>query len=226
MTFDPSKLLRKATSRAKSDVANKLVSMMLHELSRRVTQTVGLTVNGEVYSKLATGFFGTQCPYCNKQLVAKHVAVEHLDGMNRRRAGLHIPGNVVISCSDCNREKRADDQRAILTLATSGWESFLSHDSERCARPCKTCEYWEVLFPDLAIRKNHLSQAVERILEFRNIPQVAAAIKASLVTQEAARKMLEEFYREGQEYARSRINSLADSVLPRFERQIGGMMES
>jgi len=226
MTFDPSKLLRKATSRAKSDVANKLVSMMLHELSRRVTKTVGLTVNGEVYSKLATGFFGTRCPYCNKELVAKHVAVEHLDGMNRRRAGLHIPGNVVISCSDCNREKRADDQRAILTLAQSGWESFLSHDSERCVRPCRVCEYWEAIFPDLATRKKHLSQAAERILEFRNIPQIATAIKASLVTQEAARKMLEDLYREGQKYAHSRINSFADSLSPQFEGRIGGMIES
>ena len=218
MNFDPGKLLRKATSRAKSDVANKLVSMMLHELSRRVTQINGMTVNGEVYSKLATEFFAKRCPYCNKELVAKHVAVEHLDGMNRRRAGLHIPGNVVISCSDCNREKRSDDQRAILTLAQSGWESFLSHNSERCARPCKVCEYWEGLFPDAETRKDHLIQAVERILKFRNIPQIAASLEASLATQESASKMLEDFYREGQEYAHSRINSLADSLAPRIKK--------
>lgn len=225
MNFDPSKLLRKATSRAKSDVANKLVSMMLHELSRRVTQAAGFTVNGEVYSRLATGFFGMRCPYCSRELVAKHVAVEHLDGMNRCRAGLHIPGNVVISCSDCNREKRADDQRAILTLARSGWESFLSHDSERCAGPCKACEYWEALFPDLAARKAHLSQAIERILEFRSIPQIAAVIEASMGTQEAARMILEELYRDAQVYAHSRINNYADSVLPRRERRTGGIIE-
>jgi hypothetical protein len=35
---DPISKLRSATRRAKSDVANKLVSMCLHEMSRRISQ--------------------------------------------------------------------------------------------------------------------------------------------------------------------------------------------
>ena len=35
---DSTSQLRSATRRAKSDVANKLVSMCLHELSRRISQ--------------------------------------------------------------------------------------------------------------------------------------------------------------------------------------------
>ena len=195
MDFDPSRLLRKATGRAKSDVANKLVSMLLHELSRRITLSSGLSVNGEVYSRLATEFFGQNCPYCGRGLVARHVAVEHLDGMNRRRAGLHIPGNVVLSCSDCNREKRRDDQAVELKLAESGWESFLSHDSTRCVQSC------------------NLALSRERILEFRRTPAIAAAIEASLEAQGSVKNVLESFYREGQLYAQTKIAELAESVL-------------
>ncbi len=35
---DPTAQLRSATRRAQSDVANKLVSMFLHELSRTISQ--------------------------------------------------------------------------------------------------------------------------------------------------------------------------------------------
>ena len=213
MDFDPSRLLRKATGRAKSDVANKLVSMLLHELSRRITLSSGLSVNGEVYSRLATEFFGQNCPYCGRGLVARHVAVEHLDGMNRRRAGLHIPGNVVLSCSDCNREKRRDDQAVELKLAESGWESFLSHDSTRCVQSCKSCDYWASLFPDPATRAKHLALSRERILEFRRTPAIAAAIEASLEAQGSVKNVLESFYREGQLYAQTKIAELAESVL-------------
>jgi hypothetical protein len=212
MNFDPSKLLRKATSRAKSDVANKLVSMLLHELSRRVNQTTRLTVNGPAYSRLAADFFGSKCPYCSRELVARHVSVEHLDGMNRFRAGLHIPGNVVVSCSDCNREKRRDDQLRELSLAKSGWESFLSHDSLHCKQSCKTCAYWEILFPDIEARKAHLFRVRSLICEFRNTPEVAASIEASLAVQETARHTLENFYRESQAYALTSIKELVDSI--------------
>jgi len=212
MNFDPSQLLRKSTFRAKSDVANKLVSMLLHELSRRINQVTRLTVNGAAYSKLAFDYFGNLCPYCARELRSKHVAVEHLDGMNRFRAGLHIPGNVLISCSDCNKEKRRDDQLAQLVLASSGWESFLSHDSIRCPVGCKSCSYWRELMPIQEIRTDHLLKSANRIREFRAIPEIHAALKASESMQKEAAIALQEFYREGQNYAQSRIDSLADAV--------------
>ena len=48
--FDTAAYLRKATSRAKSDVANKLISMLLHEISRRVVGAVGLSVTDAIYA--------------------------------------------------------------------------------------------------------------------------------------------------------------------------------
>ena len=42
VSFDTSAYLRRATGRAKSDVANKLVSMFLHEVSRRLCGSTGI----------------------------------------------------------------------------------------------------------------------------------------------------------------------------------------
>lgn len=215
MNFDPGQLLRKSTARAKSDVANKLVSMLLHELSRKANQAGGMNVNGPRYAKLATDFFGQHCPYCSAELVAGRVAVEHLEGMNRVRAGLHIPGNVVVSCSNCNREKRRDDQLAVLTLAETGWESFLAHDSTRCKESCKTCAYWRLLFPDQALRSMHLQASKNRIQEFQRLPEVETALLAGQRIRTSAKQALESFYREGQAYALRRVTELANSVWDR-----------
>ena len=46
MSFDVSRALKKSTGRAKSDVANKLVSMFLHEVSRKACSAFGMTVSG------------------------------------------------------------------------------------------------------------------------------------------------------------------------------------
>jgi hypothetical protein len=49
---DPTAQLRSATRRAKSDVANKLISMCLHELSRRISENWPIKVDGEEYEEL------------------------------------------------------------------------------------------------------------------------------------------------------------------------------
>ena len=46
MEFDSAQALRRATGRAKSDVANKLVSMLLHEISRRACSAGEMSVSG------------------------------------------------------------------------------------------------------------------------------------------------------------------------------------
>ena len=125
MNFDTAKYLGRATARAKSDVANKMVSMFLHEISRRITSNEGLRVTDQAYVNAVTETFGANCTYCQGPLELNRSAVEHLDGMNRFRAGLHIPGNVTVACVTCNREKRRDDQLKTLRLAESGWESFV-----------------------------------------------------------------------------------------------------
>jgi len=142
MSFDSSAYLRRATGRAKSDVANKLVSMFLHEISRRLASGLDFGVTDPNYAFAVFKAFGNACCYCGRALESDRAAVEHLDGMNRFRVGLHIPGNVIVSCTRCNREKRRDDSTPKLVLADSGWESFLSHDSTRCVAGCNSCAYW------------------------------------------------------------------------------------
>src|SRR6185437_16028950 len=109
MLTDPVSKLRSATRRAKSDVANKLVSMFLHELSRKICQNWRVKVDSEEYEKLVREQFHRQCPYCSCDLANSESVIEHLDVMNRYRVGLHVPGNVLVACRRCNSEKRRDD---------------------------------------------------------------------------------------------------------------------
>lgn len=120
MSFDSSQALKKATGRAKSDVANKLVSMFLHEVSRRACEAGGESVSNSDYRAAVVNAFGHCCLYCNRELEHDRAAVEHLDGMNRFRVGLHVPGNVAVACRRCNSEKRRDDQKPVLHLAPNG----------------------------------------------------------------------------------------------------------
>jgi hypothetical protein len=194
MEFRTSLHLSKATSRAKSDVANKLVSMLLHEISRRVTvKAGGLSVTDPSYTERVEQSFGHLCLYCGRSLENDRAAVEHLDGMNRFRLGLHVPGNVAVACIWCNREKRRDDQRTQLTLASTGWESFLSHDGKRCDPGCKTCAYWLKMLPDAKARWKHLKEARRKIHVFR--ANFATVIQESEKVRNALHDSVERLYR-------------------------------
>ncbi len=61
---DPISKLRSATRRAKSDVANRLISMCLHEMSRRISQKWPVKADGAEYEELVRDSFGNRCPYC------------------------------------------------------------------------------------------------------------------------------------------------------------------
>lgn len=203
---DPISKLRSATRRAKSDVANKLISMCLHEMSRRISQNWSIRVDGEEYERFVRERFGNQCPYCSRDLADSDSVIEHLDGMNRLRAGLHVPGNVLVACKRCNSEKRRDDSLRILSLARSGWESFLSHDSTRCVAPCRTCLYWGSIWADGAERKLRLSENLERLRSFRNaFPEFQQALPSLMETQPA---LLTKLYTDCQTFAEREINTL------------------
>lgn len=208
MSFDTAKYLGRATARAKSDVANKMVSMFLHEISRRITSNEGLRVTDLAYVNAVTETFGDKCAYCRRPLELNGAAVEHLDGMNRFRAGLHIPGNVTVSCIICNREKRRDDQLVKLVLAESGWESFLAHDSKRCSSNCKTCKYWASVWPDPHVRSEMLKQSQARILDFRK--RHSAILNWSIQARFHLQENLEALYRDCQDFAMTRIATLVD----------------
>lgn len=209
---DPVSKLRSATRRAKSDVANKLVSMCLHEMSRRVSQTWPLKVDDAEYEALVRAKFGAACPYCRRDLTDSDSIIEHLDGMNRLRAGLHVPGNVLVACKRCNGEKRRDDSLKALKLAASGWESFLLHTGDGCDSPCGTCRYWEGIWPDTAERKLRLSQSLERIRSFRaNFPDLQKTLASAADTHPA---LLAKLYVDCQAFAEKEINALLEKLAP------------
>lgn len=205
---DPSSQLRSATRRAKSDVANKLVSMFLHELSRKIGQSWPIKVDGEEYEKLVRQQFENKCPYCSCDLDGTICIVEHLDGMNRCRAGLHLPGNVLVACKRCNGEKRRDDLLKTLLLANSGWESFLAHDGTRCAPLCPTCNYWKEIWPDESERRMKLKESLEKIRVFRDqfseFEQILVSLRQTLPS------LLAKLYSDCQLFAETEIKLLLE----------------
>lgn len=214
MQFDTAAYLRKATSRAKSDVANKLISMLLHEFSRRVVATVGQSANDPSYARDVASIFGDKCAYCQRVLEPDRAAVEHLEGMNRFRIGLHVPGNVVVSCKKCNSAKRQDDQRVLLSIAESGWETFLSHDGTKCPAGCQGCAYWAAVWPDAHERRSQLEASREKISKFRSL--YATSSDWSARTRAAYKDQINILYKACQESANSQIQETADELFKKL----------
>lgn len=207
---DPTSQLRSATRRAKSDVANKIVSMFLHELSRRIAEQWKFRIGGEEYEKLVREWFKNKCPYCSRPLSDGQPVIEHLDGMNRYRAGLHVAGNVLVACRKCNGEKRRDDSAKTLSLAESGWASFLSHDGTRCAPSCLTGRYWSSIWNDETERGTRMRENSERIRSFRaafpELEQILPTIR------EALPELLTKLYSDCQSFAENEIRALLEGL--------------
>ena len=207
---DPTAQLRVATRRAKSDVANKLISMFLHEFSRKISETWKIKVDGKEYEELVRKWFDNRCPYCVCNLADTISVIEHLDGMNRYRAGLHAPGNVLVACKRCNCEKRRDDSLRVLVLAKSGWESFLCHDGRRCAEACLTCTYWKKIWDNDIVRRERLAENLQRIHAFRcafpEFQEVIPTLSDTLPT------LLTKLYSDCQIFAEAEIKALLQSI--------------
>jgi hypothetical protein len=132
--------------------------------------------------------------------------------MNRYRAGLHVPGNVLVACKKCNDEKRRDDSRKILSLAKSGWESFLSHEGTNCVETCLTCKYWVGVWGEETERKVRLAENLEKIRSFR---RVFVEFEQSLPTlAEILPVLLTKLYADCQNFAEAEIKLLLET----FER--------
>ena len=219
---DPTSQLRSATRRAKSDVANKLVSMCLHELSRRVSEGWRVKVDGEEYERLAREQFGNRCPYCSCDLASTVAVIEHLDGMNRYRAGLHVPGNVLVACRRCNGEKRRDDSSKNLSSGQSGWEAFLSHNGTQCVASCPTCRYWSSIWPNQEEKELRLKENLARLRLFRSLfPEFERALPEILKTLP---DLLTKLYSDCQAFAESEISTLLKRLeeVPRGTRGLHG----
>lgn len=189
--------------------------MFLHELSRRISRSWPVRVDGEEYEKLVRERFGNRCPYCSCDLAETASVIEHLDGMNRYRVGLHVPGNVLVACRSCNNQKRRDDSVRVLSLGAYGWESFLSHDGTHCPASCLTCRYWKGVWEDEAERKLRLSKALQRIRSFRSTFTDFERVLPSL--RETLPGLLAKLYVDCQTFAESEIQSL----LEKFDRSHG-----
>jgi len=208
---DAASQIRSATRRAKSDVANKLISMFLHELSRIISEDWRTKVGSEGYERSVRELFDNRCPYCLRVLVTSESVIEHLDGMNRYRAGLHVPGNVLVACRKCNSEKRRDDSLQVLSLAGFGWASFLSHDGSRCISSCLTCQYWKSIWPDEVERKQRLGENLVRIQSFRSTFSEFEQILPKLM--ETLPALLTKLYADCQTFAETEIKALLEKFL-------------
>ena len=186
--------------------------MFLHELSRKISQDWKVRIDSEEYTRLVRSRFDNRCPYCSCDLTIAVPVIEHLDGMNRYRAGLHVPGNVLVACKKCNSEKRRDDSLRLLSIAKFGWESFLSHDGTRCPASCLTCRYWRGMWVDDAERLQRLSENLERIRSFRSTFPEFEQLLPSLM--EKLPELLMKVYSDCQTFAEREIKSL----LERFDQ--------
>jgi hypothetical protein len=193
--------------------------MFLHDLSRKISASLGRSVTDARYAEAVEAAFGRNCCYCSVPLEKDRTSVEHLEGMNRVRLGLHIPGNVILACKRCNGEKRRDDQLHQLTLAECGWESFLSHDSTRCAPTCNTCRYWKAVWPEPIERTERMMNARQRISAFRS--QYPSSLKWSRGARATLRQTVDSLYRGCQEFATSQIRTTVDEAFSRLSEQAG-----
>lgn len=175
-----------------------------------------MKVDGPEYGALVRQWFSNHCPYCLRSLAGVIAVVEHLDGMNRYRTGLHVTGNVLVACKRCNGEKRRDDSVRNLSLAESGWASFLSHDGTRCTPRCMTCEYWRLVWADEGERGLRMSQSLDRIRVFRasfpEFEQVMPGIRNALPP------LLTKLYLDCQTFAETETKAL----LEKFEEASPG----
>lgn len=199
-------------------MANKLVSMFLHELSRKITASLGLGVTDATYANAVEGLFGSGCCYCGQPLENDRTSIEHLEGMNRFRLGLHIPGNVIVACKRCNVEKRRDDQLVHLALAETGWESFLSHDSTRCKAGCKACAYWSRVWPDSAERVESMRNAKQRIVGFR--ARYPESLEWSAKATGFLRQTVDTLYRGCQEFATVQIRKTVEETFASLSKEV------
>lgn len=185
--------------------------MFLHEVSRRACVAGSMTVSDLRYRDYVLKSFGHSCLDSGRNLEHDRASVEHLDGMNRFRAGLHVPGNVAMACRRYNNEKRRDDPKAKLSLASSGWESFLSHDGHRCEAECKTCSYWASVWPDDTLRIQMLGQVRERIRQFQLPYNLFITWSANV--RPSIQNKVEALYRACQDFATGEIEKLTSELV-------------
>ena len=104
----------------------------------------------------------------------------------------------------------SDFRLKVLSLARSGWESFLSHEGTKCAASCLTCQYWKSIWEGETERRLRLSENLQRVRSFRSaFPEFEQALPSLAETLPA---LLTKLYSDCQTFAETEINSLLKSL--------------
>lgn len=102
------------SKRTRSDISNIAVRMLLQEESSKYKAHT----NKQIFEIL-----GKKCIYCESET---DITIDHLVPINKKDCGLHIAGNLVPACRECNHEKSGKSWRFFAnSAATERIEAFL-----------------------------------------------------------------------------------------------------
>ena len=110
------------TYNTSGDAANTAVRSLLTKIGEYYLQKSFNTSSGngkKEWERIKQEVFNNQCAYCNAD--NQKLQIEHLIMFNRTEYGLHHPGNVVPSCSECNKRYKIDSNKY------SSWEEHLAY---------------------------------------------------------------------------------------------------
>ena len=90
-----------------SDSANTAVRALLTKIGEHYLDRSFNTGSGQGkknWEDIRDRYFEGKCSYCERNDLK--LQIEHLIMFNRNEYGLHHPGNIVPSCSDCNKRRK------------------------------------------------------------------------------------------------------------------------
>ncbi len=97
----------------RQSAANQTVRSLLTALGEyRDSQVLGIApgeLRGKKIRASLLAEFQGKCAYCSEEIVGNNFDVDHLVPMNKSSGGLHMYGNLVLSCKPCNAKKHFDD---------------------------------------------------------------------------------------------------------------------
>ena len=99
------------TYNTSGDAPNTAVRSLLTKIGEYYLQKSFNTSSGygkHEWNRIKNEVFGNRCAYCNG--INQKLQIEHLIMFNRTEYGLHHPGNVVPSCSDCNKRHKKNKE--------------------------------------------------------------------------------------------------------------------
>ncbi len=97
----------------RQSAANQTVRSLLTALGEyRDSQVLGIApgeLRGKKIRASLLAEFQGKCAYCSEEIVGNSFDVDHLVPMNKSSGGMHMYGNLVLSCKPCNAKKHFDD---------------------------------------------------------------------------------------------------------------------